>query len=104
MAETTIIAGFMDLLAVPLDRRQRLDVLEAMARHGDWLSAEAVLLAAALLDHAARSRIDARALSVEQIAEIQATYIEALEADPDPEVARILDEALALRQRPAVVN
>ena len=104
MAETTIVAGFLDLLTVPLDRQQRLSVLRAMARDADWLSAEDVLLAAALLDHAARSRIDARALSVEQIAEIQATYIKALEADPDPEVARILAEALEVRQRPVVVN
>src|SRR5690349_17818536 len=104
MAETTIIAGFMDLLAVPLDRHQRLDVLEAMARHGDWLSAEGVLLAAALLDHAARSRIDARALSVEQLAEVQATYRERREGDPEAGVARILDGGLALRQRPGGGN
>src|SRR3954466_10027427 len=104
MAETTIIAGFMDLLAVPLDRRQRLDILEAMARQGDWLSAEAVLLAAALLDHAARSRVDGNALTAEDAAEIQAAYIEALEADSDPEVSRILAEAWVVRQRPAVMN
>src|SRR3954454_21901913 len=102
MAETEIIAGFLDLLSLPLDRRQRLDVLAAMARQADWLTAEDVLLAAALLDHAARHRVDGRELPVEQVAEIQAAYIEALEADPDPEVVRILDEALAVRERPAV--
>lgn len=104
MAETEIIAGFFDLLAVPLARSQRLDVLRAMARQAVWLSAEDILLAAALLDHASRSRIDGRGLPVEQVAEIQASYIEHLQADADPEVARILAEALEVRQRPAVVN
>src|SRR4051794_8142747 len=102
--ETTIVAGFLDLLTVPLDRQQRLSVLRAMARDADWLTAEDVLLAAALLDRSSRSRLDGQALTPEQVAEIQADYIEALEADPDPEVARILGEALAVRQRPAVVN
>src|SRR5690348_3614094 len=101
---TEIVAGFLDLLAVPLNRQQRLDVLEAMARQGNWLTAEGVLLAAALLDHASRSRVDGHTLSVEQVAEIQAAYIDDLQADADPEVARILAEALAVRQRPVVVN
>jgi hypothetical protein len=105
MAETEIIAGFFDLLTVPLNRQQRLDVLRSMARDADWLAAEDVLLAAALLDHAFRSRVDGHALTVEQVAEIQAAYVEALEADADPDVARILTEALEVRlQRPAFVN
>jgi hypothetical protein len=74
MAETTIVAGFLDLLTVPLDRRQRLDVLAAMARDADWLTAEDVLLAAALLDRSSRSRLDGQALTPEQVAEIQADY------------------------------
>ena len=104
MAETTIVAGFLDLLTVPLDRQQRLSVLRAMARDADWLTAEDVLLAAALLDRASRSRLDGPALSIERVAEIQASYIEDLQADTDPEVARILDEALAVRHRPSVLN
>jgi len=104
LSTTEIVAGFLDLLAVPLDRRQRLDVLAAMARDADWLAAEDVLLAAALLDHASRSRVDGHALTPEQVAEIQAGYIEHLQADPDPDVTRILVEALDVRQRPAVMN
>jgi hypothetical protein len=104
LRKTEIVAGFFDLLAMPLDRRQRLDILQAMARQGDWLSAEDVLLAAALLDHASRSRVDGQALTVEQADEIQAGYFEQLLADGDPEVAGILAEALVVRQRPTVVN
>src|SRR5689334_18322940 len=105
MAETSFVAGFLDLLAVPLDRQQRLGVLRAMARQADWLTAEDIVLAAALLDHAARSRIDGQALTAEQAAEIRAGYVEQLLADADPEVAGILTEAVAVRERrPAVVN
>src|SRR3954467_10633258 len=104
MAETTIVAGFLDLLTVPLDRQQRLSVLRSMARDANWLTAEDVLLAAALLDRSSRSRLDGQALAPERSAEIQAAYIDDLQADADPEVARILAEALAVRQRPAVVN
>ena len=101
MAEITLQVGFLDMLSMPLDRDQRLDVLEAMARQAAWLSADDILLAAALLDHAARHRVDGRAIPVEQVAEIKSDYIEQLLADADPEVARILDEALAVRERPA---
>src|SRR3954454_24707855 len=104
MAETEIIAGFLDLLSLPLDRRQRLDVLAAMARQADWLSADDVLLAAALLDHAARHRVDGRAIPVEEVAEIKSRYIERLVTEDDPDVARILDEAMALRERHTVVH
>ena len=104
MRTTEIVAGFFDLLSMPLDRPQRLDILQAMARHADWLGAEDVLLAAALLDHASRSRVDGHALTVEEVADIQAAYIEDLQADADPEVARILAEALDVRQRRASVN
>jgi|SRR3954454_10271852 hypothetical protein len=104
MAETEIIAGFLDLLSLPLDPRQRLDVLAAMARQADWLSADDVLLAAALLDHAARHRVDGRELPVEQVAEIQSNYIDDLLSGADPEVACILAEALAVRQWPSVLN
>src|SRR3982750_1704100 len=68
MAEISFQVGFLEMLAVPLDREQRLDVLEAMARQAEWLSADDILLAAALLDHASRSRVDGQALTVEQIA------------------------------------
>ena len=104
MTQITLQVGFLEMLAVPLDREQRLDVLAAMARQADWLSADDVLLAAALLDHAARHCVDGRALPVERVAEIKSNYIEKLLADADPEVARILDEAMAVRERPAVVH
>jgi hypothetical protein len=102
--DTSFIVGFMDILALPLGRQQRLDILHAMARQADWLTAEDVVLAAALLDHASRSRVDGQSLTVEQVAEIQAGYIDHLLTDADPEVTRILAEAIAVRQWPAVVN
>src|SRR3954447_12631765 len=94
MAEISFQVGFLEMLAIPLDRDERLDVLEAMARRAEWLSADDILLAAALLDHAAQHRVDGRSLPVEEVAEIKASYIERLLADDDPEVARILDEAM----------
>src|SRR5690349_11271151 len=104
MAETTIVAGFFDLLSLPLDRRQRLDILNAMARDADRFTVEDIVLAAALLDRSSRSRVDGQSLTVEQAAEIQGGYIERMLADADPKVARILAEAVVVRQRPAVVN
>jgi hypothetical protein len=104
MAEITLQVGFLEMLAVPLDREQRLDVLAALARQADWLSADDVLLAAALLDHAARHRVDGRAIPVEEVAEIKSRYIERLVTEDDPDVARILDEAMALRERHTVVH
>src|SRR3954451_2850288 len=104
MTETILQVGFLDMLSMPLDRPQRLTILAAMARQGDWLSTEDILLAAALLDHASRSRVDGRALPVEQIASIKDNYIEQLLAEDDPEVARILAEAYAVRERPAAVH
>src|SRR5690349_1626997 len=104
MTETILQFNFMEMLEIPLDRPQRLAVLGAMARQGDWLSAEDILLAAALLDHAARHRIDGRELPVEEVAEIKSNYIEELLTDADPEVARILVEAWAVRERPEVVH
>ena len=104
MGETSFIVGFMDLLDLPLDRQQRLNILHAMARQADWLTAEDVVLAAALLDHASRSRVDGQSLTDEQAAEIQASYIDQLLGEDDPEVTRILAEAVAVRQRPVVVN
>jgi hypothetical protein len=104
MTEITLQVGFMEMLSLPLDRHQRLDILRSMAQQADWLTAEDVLLAAALLDHASRSRVDGRALPVEQVAQIQSRYIERLVADDDPEIARVLAEALAVRERPAMVN
>ena len=104
MAEIILQVGFMEMLAIPLGRQRRLDVLAAMARQAEWLSTDDVLLAAALLDHASRSHVDGREIPVEQVAEIKSRYIEKLLADADPDVARILAEAWAVRERPAVVH
>jgi hypothetical protein len=104
VGETSFIVGFMDLLAMPLGRQQRLDILNAMARDADRFTVEDLLLAAALLDHASRSCMDGQALTVEQAAEIQAGYIDHLLGNDDREVTRILVEAVAVRQCPAVVN
>ncbi|MFL5789466.1 MAG: hypothetical protein ACJ748_15510, partial [Flavisolibacter sp.] len=102
--ETMLIVGFMDMLDLPLGRQQRLDILHVLAREADRFTVEDVLLAAALLDRSSRSRIDGRSLTSEQAAEIQAGYVEQLLADDDPEVYRILAEAIAVRQPPPVVN
>ena len=104
MNETTIFIGFMDLLALPLDRRQRLAALHALAREADRFTVEDVLLAAALLDCSSRSRVDGRSLTPEQAGDIVAGYVEELRANPDPEVIRILAEAYDIRQPPPVVN
>ena len=104
MGETSFIVGFMDILGLPLERQQRLDILNALARDADRFTVEDVVLAAALLDRSSRSRVDGQSLTVEQAAEIQAGYIDYLLGDADPEVTRILASALAVRQRPAVVN
>ena len=104
MGETSFIVGFMDLLAMPLGRQQRLDILNAMAREAERFTAEDIVLAAALLDHSSRSRMDGQALTPEQAAEIQASYIDHLLGNNDPEVTRILAKAVAVRQPPPVVN
>jgi hypothetical protein len=104
LSTTEIIAGFFDLLSMPLDRQQRLRVLRGLARQAHWLAPEDVLLAAALLDHAARSNVDGHALTPEQVDEIQTSYIDDLLSGADPEVTQILADALEVRLRPAVVN
>jgi hypothetical protein len=104
VGEASFIVGFMDILALPLERQQRLDILDALAREVDRFTVEDVLLAAALLDRSSRSHMDGQSLTVEQAAEIQAGYIDDLLGGADPEVTRILAAALAVRQRPAVVN
>jgi hypothetical protein len=104
VGETSFIVGFMDILAMPLDRQQRLDILGALARQADRFTVEDIVLAAALLDRSSRSHVDGQSLTVEQAAEIQAGYIDQLLTDDDPEVTRILATALAVRQRPATVN
>jgi hypothetical protein len=81
-----------------------MDILNAMARQADRFTAEDIVLAAALLDRSSRSHVDGQSLTAEQAAEIHASYIDHLLGEDDPEVTRILAEAVAVRERPAVVN